>query len=245
MNECICEEGKIAGKCTPVGILRCHLLGRWESLFFKTVSFTHELICGQGTWVALWKVGTLSLLSEPRFCILNHTQHGGQGLSASPWRRCPRQPWWLGGQGSTGRQSTENKGTQEHELAKTRHARSFKKYILFLNSCQQFLQIFKPLEICSLFPLVFFLCVCMYVYTYVCIYYCWGIGPDLVRWVSCLLGRVLDRGTYFGAVLIWVMENWTTGFYIDRMVPQERLRIWRQKAWVLAWLCHLQLWFGR
>lgn len=121
------------------------------------------------------------LLSEPSFCILNHTQHGGQDLSVSPWRRWPRQPWWLDGQGSTGRQSTENKGTQDHELAKTRHARSFKKYILFLKSCQQFIQIFKPFEICFLFPLVFFLCVCMYVDTYVCTYYCWGIGPDLVR----------------------------------------------------------------
>lgn len=136
--------------------------GKGESFFFfLTVSFTHAFLCGQGTRVALWKVGTLSLLSEPRFCILSHTQHGGQGLSSSPWRRWPCQLWWLGGQGSTGRQSTENKGAQEHELANTPHARSFKKYILFLNSCQQFLQIFKPLEICSLFPLVFFLCVCV------------------------------------------------------------------------------------
>lgn len=71
------------------------------------------------------------------------------------------QPWRLGGQGSTGRQSAENKGTQEHELAKTRQARSFKKYILFLNSCQQFLQILKPLEILFPFPSSLFSCVCV------------------------------------------------------------------------------------
>lgn len=66
--KCVCEEGKIAGTCTLVGILGCHLLGRKGSFFFVclflTVSFTHALICGQGTLVALWKLG-------PCLCCLN------------------------------------------------------------------------------------------------------------------------------------------------------------------------------
>lgn len=85
------------------------------------------------------------------------SQLGGQGLSALPVEDDLTSPGRLGSQGSTGRQGTENKGIQDHELAKTCHAMRFKKYILFLKSWQQFLQTsgsFRDLP----FSLVFLLC---------------------------------------------------------------------------------------
>ena len=101
------------------------------------------------------EVGTLSLLSDPRSCISNL---GGQGLSAVLGEDDLTSHGHLGGQGSTGRQGGENKGIQENELAETCHAMSFKKYILFLKSWQQFLQTLGSLRDLLPFPLVFLLC---------------------------------------------------------------------------------------
>lgn len=136
-----------------------------------------------GNLKGLVNVGTLSLLSEPRFCISNHNMVGEQGLSTSlPGEGNLTSHGWLGGQGSTGKQSTDNRGTQEHELAKTRHAMNFKKYILFLKSWQQFLQTFKPLR--DLVPFTS----CMYI----CIntYLIWG-GGNWAR--SCQMSKLLVR----------------------------------------------------
>lgn len=82
----ICEEAKTAEKCSSifVRILGYHLLGRRQSLFvfcflLLTISSKNALISGQVTQKALSplslspkspkKVGTLSLLFEPRSCI--------------------------------------------------------------------------------------------------------------------------------------------------------------------------------
>ena len=89
--------------------------------------------------------------------------------------------------GSTGRHSPENKGGQQRELPRSRGcAKSFEKYILFLKRGQQFLQISNPLGDVLLSPLVFFLCLFVYLGRELRI-----VEPVLVR-VSCSSGKHLD-----------------------------------------------------
>lgn len=120
--------------------------------------------------------------------------------------------WWLGGQGSTGRQSAENKGTQEHLLAKTRQARSFKKYILFLNSCQQFLQIWKPLEISFPFPSSLFL-VCVYICIYLFLLGYWAR--------SCQMSKLFIREGSWLRYLFWSNINLGHGKLNSRVLYRQ------------------------
>ena len=110
------------------------------------------------------KIGTLSLLSEPRFCLSDHRQHGGQGLSASPWVTAV-DGWVARAPQEDPAQTTKG---LKHELAKTCHAMRFKKYILFLYSWQVFLQTVNPLRDLFPFPTSLFLaCMCMCVCVYI------------------------------------------------------------------------------
>lgn len=158
--------------------------------------------------------------------------HGGQDLNTLPGEDDPGSHGWLGGQGSTGGQSTENRGTQEHEVAMTSHAISFKKYVLFLKSWllpTLFSKHWNPLEICFLFPLVF-LCACVY---------CFGR-----RWRcctrACQMSKLLFGKTSWLRYLFWsnisfgpiqyFVTRWAIEFYIGRMILRERVLDWEAES---------------
>lgn len=233
------EEGKTAGECPSsisVGILGCHLLRRRQP-FKITFSSKNALIGGQVTRKTLWKLG-------PCLCCL--TPDSASQITA--WwaeSKCPRDCGLtshgsLGGQGSTGRQGPENKGIQAPELAKTGRATSFKKYILFLKNWQQFLQTLESFRDLFPFPLVFLLCFDWLIDWLIGME---GIGPDLVRWVSCSLGRHLDWGTCFGAICLLGHNKLNYRILHGENGSKGKSALWRQEAWVLVWLWRLPLWF--
>lgn len=202
------EERKTAGECAScvsVGILGCHLLGRRQS-FKITFSSKNALISGQVTREALWKLelSLCCLIPDPASQITTRRAGSERPLPGEGDLISHRR---LGGQGSTGRPGTENKGVWEHELAKTCHAISFKKYILFLKTWQRFLQTLGSFRDLFSFPLVFLLCFDWLIDWLIGV---GCIGADLVPWIRCSLGKHPDSGTCFGPILC-----------AGRMVPRE------------------------
>lgn len=164
----------------------------------------------------MMKVGTLSLLSDPRSCISNHSLAGRVWVLSLERMTSPAMGVRVA------------RAPQEDEAQKTKGSNSmswpwldtpwaFKKYILFLKGWQQFLLrrelgSFRDLP----FPVVSLLCFDWLID--------WG-GEYRVR--SCRMSRLLFGeaswwGTYFGATLPFGHHKLNyIGFCAGRMVPRE------------------------
>lgn len=186
---------------------------------------------------ALWKL-------RPWLCCLSldsafQITASWAGSECSPWRRWPRQPWEAGWPGL--HRKTKHRKQRDPRVWAGQDMPwpwALRSASCFWRVGSNFSKHWNPIEICSLFPLVFSR-------VYLFMYLLGGcLGPDLVRWVSCSLVTHLDRDSCFGAVFFWAIMNWTTGVHTVTWYQGKECWIWRQKARLLVWLCHLPLWFG-